>query len=200
MRPIEVSDADDVAHWFQQIEDVSIFDRQLPLPVNHAGVSEYFKLLLSDQKKKKCRWFVTETLQGASVGMTGLEQINMLHGNAILPLFVAKPFRRTGVGIRMASLMIDLAFKQLRLHRIATLYRADNVASEILLKRLGFTNEGTARQSWFSQGKHFDVINAAILKEEWNLARAILRKELDTGITVTLGQSQDTSWRWPGSD
>lgn len=200
MRPIELSDADIVADWYQQIEDVSIFDRQVPLPINHAEVVTLVKSLVTDQEKEKCRWFITETTQGTAVGMAGLEAINMLHGNAILPVFIAESWRRSGVGIRMACMMIDLAFKQLRLHRIATVYRADNVASDALLSRLGFKREGTSRQSWFAHGQHFDLMNVGVLVDEWKQARLKLRAELDPAVTVELGPRPSAIWCWPGQD
>lgn len=200
MRPIEVADADIIADWYQQVEDVSIFDRQLPLPINHAEVVAQVDALVKDQEKEKCRWFITETMDGAAVGMSGLEAINMLHGNAILPVFIAEPWRRTGVGIRIASMMIDLAFKQLRLHRVATVYRADNAATDALVGRLGFRPEGTARQSWFSHGKFFDLVNVGVLVDEWEKTRIKLRAELSPAVTVELGPRPSTVWSWPGQD
>jgi len=197
MRPIEVSDADSVADWYQQIEDVSIFDRQVPLPINHAEVVALLKSLVADQEKEKCRWFVAETTDGTAVGMTGLEGINLIHGHAILPLFIENSWRRTGVGIRMACMMIDLAFRQLRLHRIATVYRADNASSDALLIRLGFRQEGISRQAWFSNGHYFDLINAGLLLEEWEQARQKLRTQLSSSITVELGPRATAIWRWP---
>lgn len=200
MRPIEVLDADVVAGWYQQIEDVSIFDRQLPLPINHSEVIALVKSLAADQEKEKCRWFIAETIEGEAVGMAGLEAINLLHGNAIMPVFIAEPWRRSGVGIRMACLIIDLAFKQLRLHRVATLYRADNAASNALLSRLGFKQEGISRQSWFSQGQYFDQLNVGVLENEWEQVRLKLRAELSPAVTVELGPRPSTIWSWPGQD
>jgi RimJ/RimL family protein N-acetyltransferase len=200
MRPIEVSDADIVADWYQQIEDVSIFDRQLPLPINHSEVIALVKSLAADQEKEKCRWFIAETIEGEAVGMAGLEAINLLHGNAIMPIFIAEPWRRSGVGIRMACMIIDLAFKQLRLHRVATLYRADNAASNALLSRLGFKQEGISRQSWFSQGQYFDQLNVGVLENEWEQVRLKLRAELSPAVTVELGPRPSTIWSWPGQD
>jgi RimJ/RimL family protein N-acetyltransferase len=200
MRPIEVLDADVVAGWYQQIEDVSIFDRQLPLPINHSEVIALVKSLAADQEKEKCRWFIAETMEGEAVGMVGLEAINLLHGNAIMPVFIAEPWRRSGVGIRMACLIIDLAFKQLRLHRVATLYRADNAASNALLSRLGFKQEGISRQSWFSQGQYFDQLNVGVLENEWEQVRLKLRAELSPAVTVELGPRPSTIWSWPGQD
>ncbi len=197
MRPIEVSDAETVAEWYQQIEDVSIFDRQNPLPISHADVLAQIKSMVADQEKEKCRWFVAETIGGKAIGMTGLEGISQLHGHAILPLFIETSWRRSGVGIRMACMMIDLAFKQLRLHRVATIYRADNTSSEAVLSRLGFKPEGVSRQAWFSQGKYFDIINVGLLLEEWEQARKVLRTQLSSNVTVELGSRATVAWRWP---
>ncbi len=199
MRPIEVSDAESVADWYQQIEDVSIFDRQVPLPINHADVISLIKSLLADQEKEKCRWFIAETNDGTAVGIAGLEGINLLHGHAILPLFIEDSWRRTGVGIRMACMMVDLAFRQLRLHRVATVYRADNASSRILLDRMGFKPEGIARQAWFSHGQYFDLMNVGLLFEEWEQARQTLQTQLSSNITVELGPRATAAWRWPES-
>ena len=200
MRPIEISDADIVSDWYQRIEDVSIFDRHMPLPINHTEVISLVESLAADQEKEKCRWFIAETIDGEAVGMAGLEAISMLHGNAIMPVFIAEPWRRSGVGIRMACMTIDLAFKQLRLHRITTIYRADNTASDALLSRLGFKQEGTSRQSWFSQGKYFDLLNVGLLEDEWEKVRLKLRAELSPTVTVELGPRPSAIWSWPGED
>lgn len=198
MRPIEASDAPIVAIWYKQLEDISIFDRQTPLPLNHTDVVSLVESLVNNQEKEKCRWFVTETAAGDPVGMGGLECINLLHGHAIMPIFIAEPWRRSGIGIRMACMIVDLAFKQLRLNRVATVHRADNNASELLLNRLGFTIEGTSRQSWFSQGKYFDMINVAVLVDEWNQIRSKLLTELSSDIIVELGPKPSNIWCWPG--
>ena len=198
MRPFEESDADIIADWYQQIEDVSIFDRQVPLPINRADVTAQIKALVADQEKERCRWFIAETEEGTAVGIAALEAINMLHGHTIMPLFIAEPWRRSGIGIRMACMMIDLAFKQLRLHRVATVYRADNAATERLVNRLGFKQEGISRQSWFSQGQYFDLMNVGLLVDEWERTRVKLRAELNPDVTVELGPRSSEIWSWPG--
>jgi RimJ/RimL family protein N-acetyltransferase len=122
----------------------------------------------------------------------------MLHGNAIMPVFIAEPWRRSGVGILMACMIIDLAFKQLRLHRITTIYRADNTASDSLLSRLGFKQEGTSRQSWFSQGQYFDLLHVGLLVDEWEKVRLKLRAELSPAVSMELGPRPSAIWSWPG--
>ncbi len=200
MRPMEVSDADIMADWYQQIDSISIFDRHVPLPINQAEVTTLVKSLVADQEKEKCCWFIVESEEETAVGMAALEAINMLHGNAILPVFIAEPWRRTGVGIRVVGMMIDIAFKQLRLHRVSTIYRADNAATDALVARLGFAQEGISRQSWFGQGQYYDLINVGILVDEWEQTRLRLRAELNPAVTVELGPGNSEAWCWPGKD
>ena len=200
MRPIELSDSGVIADWYQHIEDISIFDRHVPLPINRVDVEALVKTLINNQENDKCRWFIAETAEGTAVGMSGLESINLLHGHTLLPMFIAEPWRRSGVGIRMACMMIDLAFNQLRLNKVATLFRADNAASERLLMRLGFTREGIAREAWFSHGRYFDLINVGLLATEWLSVRAQLQTELSSAISVELGPRPSSTWRWPATD
>lgn len=198
LRPMEKADADLVARWYQHLEDISIFDRQVPVPINHAEVTKLIDTIVSDRDKEKCVWYIAESAQGDAVGMCGLEAISLLHGHAILPAFVDEKWRKTGVGVRMACLMIDLAFKQLRLHRVSTVYRSDNKASKALIKRCGFKDEGVARQAWFSQGKYYDLINVGLLADEWEKNRVKLRSELNPSVTVSLGPRPSEKWIWPG--
>lgn len=197
MRPMEVADSEIIADWYRQIEDISVFDRQNPVPVNAAEVTRIVQGIVADQKKERCLWFLAVDESGEGVGMIGLEMINQQHGNAILPLFIAPAWRRSGVGIRMAAMMLDIAFMQLRLHRVGTVYRADNNASDGLINRLGFVQEGLSREAWFYQGHFHDLVNVGLLADEWKQARETLRQELDQSIQVDLGPRATARWRWP---
>ena len=198
MRPMEVLDAEIIGAWYREIEDISIFDRQIPVPISQAEVVALVESLVADQEKEKCRWFITETIDGTAVGMSALEAINLLHGGAILPVFIAEPWRRSGLGIRMAAMMIDLAFKQFRLHRVSTIYRRDNAATASLVDRLGFKQEGISRQSWFSHGEYFDIVNVAVLVDEWEQKRLELRAQLSSSVSLELGSGSSDIWCWPG--
>jgi len=85
MRPMELGDAETMADWYQQVEDVSIFDRQSPVPLNAVEVSNIVENIIADQRKERCVWYVVENEQRTLVAMSGLEMINSLHGNAIIP-------------------------------------------------------------------------------------------------------------------
>ena len=200
LRPIEQSDLNVVADWYQQVEDVSIFDRQVPLPINKDEVQKIISGQIKDRELSKCYWFIAETSDGKPVGMSGLEQVNNVHGHAILPVFVDNDWRRSGIGIRMICLMMEMAFKQLRLHRIATVYRADNEATAKMIERCGFTIEGVSREAWFAKGQHFDLINVGVLSKEWEQTRVELSKSMSGGVKLCLGPRATAQWCWPIGD
>jgi len=200
LRPLEQTDLDAVADWYQQVEDVSIFDRQVPLPINKDEVQKIISSQIKDRELNKCYWFIAENNSGEAIGMTGLEVVNNVHGNAILPVFVDRDWRRSGVGIRMVCLMMELAFKQLRLHRIATVYRADNQATATMVARCGFVNEGVSREAWFAKGRHFDLINVGVLAKEWEQTRVELSRSMSDGIRLCLGPRATPEWCWPITD
>jgi len=197
LRPIEQSDLDSIANWYQQVEDVSVFDRQVPLPINKDEVKQIISDQIRDRAQNRCYWFVAEDEHNNAVGMTGLEQVSNIHGSAIVPIFVDSQWRRSGIGIRLLCLMMEMAFKQLRLHRISTVYRADNKASETLIKQCGFVQEGVARQAWFGKGEYFDLINVGVLAKEWEQIRVELSNSMNPETKLCLGPRATPEWCWP---
>jgi hypothetical protein len=96
-------------------------------------------------------------------------------------------------------MILDLAFKQMRLHRVATVFRADNEASRVIAERCGFTQEGVSRQAWFNQGIYFDLVNVGILADEWQKTRLELAAALDSAVTLELGPRPTNTWIWPSA-
>lgn len=63
--------------------------------------------------------------------------------------------------------VIDYCFSELNLHRIMANFMSANVRSAILLKRLGFVEEGLARDYLFLAGKWQDHVLTALTNENW---------------------------------
>jgi hypothetical protein len=84
--------------------------------------------------------------------------------------------------------MLDMAFDRLRLRRVTTYFRSDNLRTERLTTRAGFQQEGRIREAWFVDGRHLDCILVGLLREEWLAHRDALRAELAGPIEVVLGR------------
>ncbi|WP_299737734.1 GNAT family protein [uncultured Roseobacter sp.] len=170
-RPLGLDDISKIANWFWDFQDVALFDRTLPVPTSVDALRESWSKSIEYSKSPCGYWFIAEDDQGQPLGIAGLESINYIQGDAVLPFFVAEEFRKRGLASAMAVAVLDLAFKRLRLHRVTTFYRDDNAATQRALHKLGFTDEGKFREGWFVEGERKDIVIAGILGSEWLASR-----------------------------
>jgi RimJ/RimL family protein N-acetyltransferase len=133
-----------------------------------------------------------ESHERAPVGIGGLQSVNYVHGDATLPILVSKPARGEGLGLRIAVIMLDMAFDRLRLRRVTTFFRSDNLRTERLTRRVGFRSEGRLREAWLVGGQFLDCIVVGLLRDEWYARRDALRAELDSSVEVVLGSEGRT--------
>lgn len=181
----------------EQIEDVSLFHRWMPVPSGLLSVEADWRRTLEESEPRSSYWFVVVDDKGTCLGFCGLKDIIYSHGNGVIPLFVAQPARRQGVGIRMLALILDLAFNQLRLERATTFCRADNLASLTLCGRAGFREEGRMRRAWYAGGTFKDLVVVGLLAEEWQARRQELQSTLDPAIRLSMGTQVSEKWTWP---
>lgn len=168
MRPLAAADIDALSVWFRDMNDLALFDRSAPLPVGPEAVAKIWNKDLDSPSPRSSYWYVgVDNESDAIVGVCGIENINYIHGDGVVPMFVAKHARRKGVGMKMAARIIDMGFGSLRLRRLSTFYRIDNAPTATLINKLGFHREGVLRQAWFCNGRHIDVVMAGILMEDW---------------------------------
>ena len=180
-RPLNQEDMKVVSVWFQNFEDIAMFDRGMPIPVNDDFVRESWKPALEFADPPRALWFVAALEDKSIVGVCGLQGINYIHGDVVVPVFVDETMRSKGLACAMGVMLNNLAFDQLRLNRVSTIYRDDNVATKKLVEKLGFSHEGTARQAWYADGEHKDIIHVGILKSEWFAIRDKLRSDIAQG-------------------
>jgi ribosomal-protein-alanine N-acetyltransferase len=135
-----------------------------------------------------------------NVGFVGLQDINYGYGSAITFIFISKPHRRKGLSIRAVGLLLDLAFQQLRLHRIATYVHASNLPSLNMVRELGFTDEGILRDACFFNGHYEDVNIVGMLSNEWQQHRDQLLNNMNQRVVLHFGSNLKKHWSWPAPD
>lgn len=193
-----MADIPTLAKWLEDIEDLAMFDRRVPVPLDAAAMESEWRTEIEGREPRSSYWFRIDDDQGSASGMAGLIQISYVHGSALMPMFVAKDIRGQGVGVRARALLLDLAFDQLRLARITSLHRADNVASRRLNEACAFKPEGCIRKGCYAGGVYIDQMIYGVLAEEWRAHRDVLRARLGPEVMVTLGNKPEGPWSWPG--
>ncbi|MCP5074335.1 MAG: GNAT family N-acetyltransferase [Rhodobacteraceae bacterium] len=199
LRPMSMDDVPTIARWFEHLADLCLFDRGCAVPVNEATVTANWAEILKGPEPAKAYWYALEDDDGGVVGIVGLDNINYIHGDAIIAIYVSASLRREGIGGRAMAMVIDMAFNQLRLNRLTSYLRADNLSSQKLTESVGFYQEGLIRQGWFSGGKHFDIVAIGLLSEEWSQHRKTLAQKLDNSVEIRLGRALDAARKWPES-
>lgn len=197
IRPMEASDLAAVSEWLADLDDLSRFDRSMRVPQGLDSFRKSWPGLAAAGGRDEAHWFSITTDSDAPVGIVGLESVNLLNGDAVVPMFIDRTFRRRGIATRALALAMDIAFDQLRLQRLTSYLRADNDVSRALIERVGFRQEGCMRQAWFSGGRHLDMVIVGILRQEWNDHRNALAAGLDPRTIVRYGRNGSDTWSWP---
>ena len=198
IRALELGDIDVIAPWFADPDDLSLFERSLPMPAGLEALRESWKEdLTAGPPPAKAFWYIACGTDGEPAAIGGLQSVDYINGNCVLPIFVAKAMRGRGIGIRLAGLLLDLAFDSLRLTRVTTYYREDNEISAKLVQRTAFKKEGRMRKSRFCNGSHLDMIVVGVLREEWAKRRIVLQDELDASVVLRFGTGTSGRLTWP---
>jgi [ribosomal protein S5]-alanine N-acetyltransferase len=80
---------------------------------------------------------------------------------------LGREFWRHGFAYEALTGLLCYAFEDCALHRLEAEIHPDNLASNNLILKLGFTCEGLLRQRWYSKGKFVDTKIYGLLNKEY---------------------------------
>lgn len=109
-------------------------------------------------------------LKGADrlIGVTGLHQVDARNRSAMFGINIGDTaFQGRGYGREATELALRYAFEELNLNRVELSVYADNWRAIRLYQKVGFVQEGCARQARYSNGRYQDEYRFAMLRSEW---------------------------------
>jgi RimJ/RimL family protein N-acetyltransferase len=118
------------------------------------------------------KWFFIEKKNGTKIGEIGH---NMLGKHLEIYYYLIHNERGRGYGTEAIMIMVDYLFLSKELMRVQATPDADNIVSQRVLEKAGFTREGTIRKNDFSRGKWVDGCLYSILREEWKEPKILRR-------------------------
>lgn len=110
---------------------------------------------------------VTEEKTGELIGFARLAIDERPH-SAQIGFAIRADKWHIGFGTVTVSLLLKLGFGELGLHRIWAARAPENIASDGLLRKLGFVEEGRIRHHLHTRGNWRDSIVYSILEDEWS--------------------------------
>lgn len=112
-------------------------------------------------------WDLIEKESKAVVGGCNFHNWYTEHERAEIGYFANHKFRGKGYMHEAVQHTIIYGFNEMQLNRIEAFITPENLPSQKLIKRLGFTQEGLLKQHYKFNGKIHDSMVFALLKEEF---------------------------------
>lgn len=166
LRALTISDLSKTKEWHNQKDIVEMYSGH-PFPDNEEMErSWYDKILYSNIPTTV---FGIESIYDERlVGISILKNINLIHRNAELAIYIGDLEDR-GKGYSKTAMIdtLNFGFENLGLNRIWLKVRSDNLPAISLYENCGFLKEGLLKQTIFKNGEYFDELIMALLKKEF---------------------------------
>lgn len=128
---------------------------------------EFVNYFILGSKSAKA-YIIIEKESGEAIGIISLVNIDYKNRKAESIIDIGeKEFWGKGFGSEAMKLLLDFGFLELNLHRISLKVFVFNSRAINLYKKLGFQEEGRARESIFRRGKWYDTIYMSLLEDEY---------------------------------
>jgi RimJ/RimL family protein N-acetyltransferase len=132
-----------------------------------AKIEKYFETLPENTK-----WFLIEKSDGDKIGYILYWYFNE-HWE--IGYGLAPSERGKGFSTEAVQVLLDFLFLSRDLVRVQAHADVENVASQKVLEKSGFSKEGTVRKSTYALGKWRDEYLYSILREEWEKPKILTK-------------------------
>lgn len=165
IRPLQEGD---VVRRFEFAQDIEIYglDCGVPSPVTLERVKSDFERLVKEEDPNKVLFAIEA--DGQYIGDIGLVGLSSPHGTAELGIQIGdRAYWGRGYGRDAVRVMLRYGFHFRGLRRIALTTHIKNERAIRCYRACGFVEEGRPRKAVWVEGEYVDLINMAILREEW---------------------------------
>jgi len=151
-------------------EDVAKYLENLPYPYKRKDGVFFVKKMVKKGviSKTDYHFSIFEKEKNEVIGGIGFHKINKKHNNTEVGYWLGKKYWRQGYGLEALRLILGFGFNRLKLNKIYASAYGPNIASQKLLKKAGFKQEGQFRKQLYKHNKWHDEFRFGILKEEYD--------------------------------
>ena len=121
---------------------------------------------LARSRRAAFEYALWERQGGRLVGIASIHRIDWSRRSAGLGYWVRESAQGRGYATEAAGALVEDAFRRIGLHRIEAHVALENTRSQRVPEKLGFTNEGIARESELIGGHWIDHIQYSLLDRD----------------------------------
>jgi ribosomal-protein-alanine N-acetyltransferase len=165
LRPLEKADAPLIVPWFNDQEVIRTLHRYRPLTLKEE--EEFLEQVMRDEGNVALGIVLRET--DRLIGVTGLHHTDFRNRHCSFGILIGEKTEwGKGYGTEATGLVVRYAFETLNLNRVWLQAYEYNQGGLRAYEKVGFQREGVQRQDCFREGRYWDTILMAILREDWD--------------------------------
>jgi ribosomal-protein-alanine N-acetyltransferase len=170
LTPITSIDLDALYQLFSNPDVVKYYDLE---PFTSSQQAEALIALFESrfQSNSGIRWGIRYKSGGGLIGTCGFNSWNEKMHSATIGYDLSPAYWNLGIATEALEEILPLAFEGRLpcgpLHRIQADTIPGNIASEKVLRKLGFRDEGIRREAMFARGQYHDLKCFGLLKSEF---------------------------------
>lgn len=155
----------DYPTWFND-EEINIYNEHHIFPYTKENASKYIKDCANCNNKLVLA--IEHKQEHKHIGNVSLQNIHFINRSAEFAIIIGnKDFHGKGYGKEAGNLILKHGFISLNLNRIYCGTSVYNIAMQKLALYLGMKEEGRRRQAIYKDGKYVDVLDYAVLKDDY---------------------------------
>jgi RimJ/RimL family protein N-acetyltransferase len=163
-------DAEVESAWTHDAEYLRLLDAAPARPLSPAQVKKKYQAIEKEHDKQV--YFAVRTREpeglGRLLGFVQVLWIDWLHGSADFRMGIGAPADRgQRYGSEAARLMINYAFDELGMHRLAAVTYEYNTGAIRFIERHGFSLEVRQRRAVQRDLRRWDSLRYGLLRSEW---------------------------------
>jgi diamine N-acetyltransferase len=156
--PLVLEHLPHVMTWVNDHEVMQYFaNRQTD--ISEEEEARYLKTLLASPNDRVYSVFDGDNY----VGQCSINAIYWPARNGRLFIVVRRDAQGHGYGPAAVQALLDIAWKQLNLHKVWLIVRRDNRAAQAMYLKLGFDFEGVLQDEYFVRDRFYDMVRMSIL-------------------------------------
>jgi RimJ/RimL family protein N-acetyltransferase len=110
-----------------------------------------------------------ETLDGVHIGQCGLHKGRPEDRHAELGIMIGdKDYWNRGFGTDAMLTLVRFAFEQMNLNKVALGVMEFNERAQAVYRKVGFVEEGRAREDYYQDGRYWDIVRMSVLRREFD--------------------------------
>lgn len=174
LRPLRAGDVGPAyLAWFRDA-DVTRYLEARSAPVTLADLRRYVRRFRGS--RTDFIFAILDRQTGRHIGNVTLNHVHPIYGTADTGMLIGrKEYWGRGYGTEAWSLLVDFAFHQRAVRKMAAIVAAEHRASLAALKKLGFREEGRFRDEIVVEGAYQDRIRLGLFADEFTMCRCASR-------------------------